>query len=288
MRRPPGSRLSLVARRLAVLALTILLTAACSSAKQGHAGPRGPSSGRDALPSPALSQRFADGGRCPPDIAPELPSASGCVTSVTADLDGNGRLDRFVVFGHLVNGDPVSWWAEGLIGGASRPTPPFLLPVGLAVGGAATVYPRVAGAAEANGERGAEVFVQLSADLYHSGALPIDAIFDVRGGHVVPVRAGGRLFTFPTDGISRFGDGARCETVAGQPVFALTHVEILPNGWEWSIRSYRWKGLALVPDGAHSGRLPAISIGDPRVYRFYQLICGGLRFSTVTTSYPLP
>jgi hypothetical protein len=207
---------------------------------------------------------------------------------VTADLDGDGRPDRFVVFGHLVKGNPVSWWAEGLLAGASRPTPPFRLPVGLAVGGSASVYPRVAGAAEANGERGAEVFVQLSADLYHSGAVPIEAIFDVRTGRVVPVRAGGRLFTFPTDGISRFGDGARCLTVAGQPAFALTHVEILPNGWEWSIRLYRWKGLSLVPAGARSGRLPAIAISDPRVGRFYQLICGGLRLSTVTTSYPPP
>jgi len=288
MRRPHGSRLSIAARRLAVLALTILLTPACSSARGDLPAPGGPSPGRDALPSPALSQRFADGGACPRDAAPELPSASGCATSVTADLDGNGRPDRFVVFGHLVNGDPVSWWAEGLLAGASRPTPPLRLPVGRAVGGAATVYPRVAGAAEANGERGAEVFVQLSADLYHSGAQPIDAIFDVRDGRVVPVRAAGRLFTFRTDGISRFGDGAKCETVAGQPVFALTHVEILPNGWEWSTRLYRWEALTLVPDGARSGRLPPISVGDPRVYRFYQLICGGLRLSTVTASYPLP
>ena len=104
----------------------------------------------------------------------------------------------------------------------------------------------------------------------------------------VPVRAGGGLFTFPTDGISRFGDGARCETIAGQPAFALTHVEILPNGWEWTIRPYRWNGLTLVADGEHSGRLPAIPISDPRVSRFYQLICGGLRLSTVTNSYPLP
>ena len=210
------------------------------------------------------------------------------MTSVTADLDGNGRPDRFVVFGHLAYGEPVSWWAEWLFAGASRPTPPFPLPVGPAVGGSATVYPRVAGAAEANGQRGAEVFVQLSADLYHSGAIPIEAIFDVRGGRIVPVRAGGRLFTFPTDGISRFGDGARCETVAGEPAFALTHVEILPHGWVWSIRKYRWKGLTLAPDGARSGWLPAISIADPRVSQFYQLICGGLRFSTVTSSYPLP
>jgi hypothetical protein len=207
---------------------------------------------------------------------------------VTADLDGDGRPDRFVVFGHLVNGKPVSWWAEGLLAGASRPTPPIRLPVGLAVGGSATVYPRAAGAAEANGKPGAEVFVQLSADLYHSGAIPIQAIFDVRGGEVVPVRAGGRLFTFPTDGISRFGDGAQCETVAGQPAFALTHVEILPNGWQWTIRPYRWHGLTLVPAGERSGRLPAIPISDPRVSRFYQLICGGLRLSTVTNSYPLP
>ena len=74
----------------------------------------------------------------------------------------------------------------------------------------------MAGAAEANGQPGAEVFVQLSAGLYHSAAPPIDGIFGVRGGRV----------------------------------------------------------------------LPALLISDPRVHRFYELICGSLHLSAVTDSYP--
>jgi len=154
------------------------------------------------------------------------------------------------------------------------------------VGGSPTVYPRVAGSAEGNGEPGVEVFVQLSADLYHSGARPIDAIFDVRDNRVAPVVSDGKLFTFSTDGISRFGDGARCETVDGKPVLAIGHVGILSSGWRWSYHLYRWIGLRLVADGSRSGRLPALLISDPRVYRFYQLICGDLRISAVTNSYP--
>jgi hypothetical protein len=210
------------------------------------------------------------------------------VTSVTTDLDGDGRPDRFVVYARLGKGRPLSWWAQAWLAAGGRATAPVRLPTGLPVGGDPAVYPRVAGAAEANGEPGDEVFVQLSADLYHGGARPINAIYDVREGRVVPVTSAGRIFTFFTSGISRFGDGARCETSGGQPALVLTHVEIEPHGWVWSDHTYRWNGLELVPDGGKQGRLPEIPISDQRVYRNYELICGSLRTSEVTNSYPKP
>jgi hypothetical protein len=266
--------MSLMAMRAGVVALACSL-AACSS-------------GTPTSTPSAFAQRFADGAPCPVATANELPSGSGCVTSVRADLDGDGRADRFVVYARLADGRPVSWWAETLRGDAGRPTKPVRLPTGPSVGGNAGIYPRVAGAAQANGVPGQEVFVQLSADLYHGAARPIDAIYDVRGSQVRPFTSAGRLFTFFTSGISRFGDGARCETAGGRHVLVLTHVEILPHGWLWSENPYRWNGLELAPEEGRQGRLPDIPISDPLVYRNYQLICGGLKMSQVTDSYPKP
>ena len=245
------------------------------------------SSSHPVAPGPA-SQRFADSGTCPTAVSADLPRASGCVTSVAADLDGDGTADRFVVFGRLDGDKPTWWWAAAILASGRR-TPPVRLPAGPAVGGSASVYPRVAGAAEANGEPGAEVFVQLSADLYHSAARPVDAIFGMQHGRVVPVTESGRLFTFSTDGISRFGDGARCETEGGRHLFVLQHVQIEPNGWRWTTHPLAWSGLRLEPvAGGRSGHLPAVTVGDPRVYRYYRLACGSVRLSAVTDSYPTP
>jgi hypothetical protein len=246
------------------------------------------SSGTSTPTPSAFAQRFADGKRCPVVTANGLPSASGCVTSVRADLDGDAKPDRFVVYARLADGRPVSWWAKALLGDASRPTPPVRLPTGQSVGGNAGVYPRVAGAAEANGERGDEVFVELSADIYHGAARPIDTIYDVHDGGILRATSGGGPFIFSTSGVSRFGDGARCDTVGGEHVLVLTHVSIEPHGWRWSEHTYRWNGLELLPDGWRRGRLPDVLISDPRVYRNYQLICGGLKISQVTDSYPKP
>jgi hypothetical protein len=207
------------------------------------------------------------------------------VTSVRADLDGDGRPDRFVVYARLTDRRPVSWWAEALLAGSSRPTAPARLPSGRSVGGNAGVYPRVAGAAGANGAPGDEVFVQLSADIYHGAARPFVAMYAVRNGRVVPITSGGKLFVFPTSGISRFGDGARCDSPS---VFTLTHVEIEPHGWLQSQHTFRWSGLELAPDSRGRERLPPVLISDPRVYRNYELICGALRISQVTDSYPSP
>ena len=234
----------------------------------------------------AYSQRFGDGGACPASSAPALPAGSGCVTSVAADLDGDGRPDRFVVYAKPSGKNPATWWAEAMVGDSQ--TPPVRLSTGLQVGGSAGIYPRVAGAAEANGDPGDEVFVQLSANVYHGAAPPVDAIYGVRGGRVVPAVSGGKPFLFSTGGVSRFGNGARCETVGGAHVLVLTTVTIEPYGWKWFEHTYRWDGLGLVPDGTRSGRLPRALISDPRVYRNYQLICGGLRMSQVTSSYPPP
>ena len=109
----------------------------------------------------------------------------------------------------------MSWWAEALEAGAARPTAPVRLPSGPSLGGNAGIYPRVAGAANANGEPGDEVFVQLSADVYHGAAPPIDAVYGVRGDRVVPVTLGGKLFTDHRSIAFSQGDGENSTNFGG-------------------------------------------------------------------------
>src|SRR5436190_4509850 len=95
--RPKEGVGTIAARRLAVSCIAVWFAAACSSG------------GPTASGSPAaLSQRFADGGSCPVASAPALPTNSGCVTSAQAELDGDGRPDRFVVFARLHGRQPAS------------------------------------------------------------------------------------------------------------------------------------------------------------------------------------
>jgi hypothetical protein len=48
----------------------------------------------------------------------------------------------------------------------------------------ATIYPRVIGAADASGDGRPEVFVKLSAILYHVGGEQIEGIFGIVDGHL--------------------------------------------------------------------------------------------------------
>jgi hypothetical protein len=257
-------------------ALILVDLAACSpSSPTGVSRSQTPSGSPGPSPSNPYQQRFSDAALCPVAAAPDVPEGSGCVSSLVADLNGDGSPDRFVVFARLAHRVPVSWWAEALVG--DTVTLPYRLPFGQGVFGNPTTYPRVVGAADANGDGRAEVFVMLSADLFHSGAQPIDGIFAVRGKRIEPVTAGGRTFLFRTNGISRYGQGAVCGTQDGVATLTVGRVEQVPGAWAWTEHTYTWRGLRLSPGSRRAGRLPAdLVINDPRVWHFYQLLCGSL------------
>jgi hypothetical protein len=259
----------------AIAALALAVSACTSSgATSAPAAPPSPS----ATPTNPYQQTWVDTQPCPPADAPGLPAGTGCVTSAVGDLDGDGTPDRFVVYARLANRMPASWWAEAIVDGNA--TPAMRLPFGQAVGGDDTVSPRAVGAADANGDGHADAFVMLSAELFHSGAQPIDAIYDVRDGRITAATSGGRLFLFRTGGISRYGQGAVCGQAGDTHTFTLGHVEQVPGAWAWTKRIYDWRGLTLMPGAASGGRLPAnLVINDPRIFHFYRLICGSLQTS---------
>jgi hypothetical protein len=205
-----------------------------------------------------------------------LPAGTGCVSGAGADLDGNGRRERFLVYARLgAHRKPQSWWAVAVLaGGPSRPAP---VPTGQ---GVPDIYPRVIGAADANRDGRQEVVVKLSGILYHVGGQQIAGMFGVRNGRVrlVSIAGRGRL-VFRLGGISRYGDGALCSVRGGRPVFTIRHIEqVLPSSWRWTERPFGWHGLVLHPSEPRTGLLPVtLPVTDPRVEPFYQLRCGAIR-----------
>ena len=228
-------------------------------------------------PSPTVfSQTFDNGEPCPPATDPALPAGTGCVSGVTADLEGNGTKDRFLVYARLGSQrrpDRGGRWPCS----PSGPSRPAAVPTGQ---GVPDIYPRVIGAADANGDGRQEVVVKLSAILYHVGGQQIAGMYGVRNGRVRPVKIAGRgRLVFRLGGISRYGDGALCTVQDGRPVFVVRHIEqVLPSSWRWTERPFGWQGLVLHPSSHRTGLLPVtLPVTDPRVEPFYQLRCGSIR-----------
>ncbi len=248
-----------------LLFVTLLAAQACTS--HGKSAPGQATS---------YHQKFIDSFPCPVASAPGLPAGSGCVSSVMANLEGKGPVDRFVVYARLdSHRKPASWWAKVLLQtGSLAPTP---LPSEALTLGTKDIYARVVGAADANGDGTDEVFVTFTGDLYHIASQLNDGIYAFRDGHLETVQEGGQLFTFRTDGTSRFGQGAECRTEGGKPVFTILRVQQYPESWIWTEKDYTWNGLTLVPGGSRSGKIPLdVPLNDPRVWHFYELTCGKL------------
>ena len=264
------SMLGQLPRRAAAL-IGALLAASCripDTPTLPVAGPTSPS------PSPAF-EPFDNGGRCPPDGAPELPDDIGCISAVVGNFDGRGTLDHFFVFASLgADRRPRRWHV------AAR-TNVGTIRSGLAAGTEHS-YPRVIGAADADGDGIDEVFVKVLDFLFHSGGAGVMTIFRIDPSAIARVReASGEFFDFRVGGITRLGEGGACRDVAGdeRPEFVLHRVEatnVRNTRWTRSERIYRWNGNTLTLVDRRRGTLVISDYNDPKLDPFYQLRCGAL------------
>src|SRR5438552_771775 len=90
----------------------------------------------------SLGQDFNNYGPCPEISIPGVDGKTGCLTAIEADLDGDGKADRFEVFAQLAANDmPTSWRVRAVL--STGPTPQQPIPTGAAAGGVRGVYPGV-------------------------------------------------------------------------------------------------------------------------------------------------
>src|SRR5690349_4455534 len=97
---PSGTRGRAARRCSSVAALAVavtLLAAGCSSGSN----PKPTTSAAHHSPADPFAQSITNGAVCPASHQAPLPSGVGCTSDARGDLDGDGRLDRFVVFATL-------------------------------------------------------------------------------------------------------------------------------------------------------------------------------------------
>lgn len=226
--------------------------------------PKAPGSGGAAVlansefPGAPVSQNDADGvssWECP--LAPAsrfLPTRSGCVTAIRADMTGDGRADLVIVYSHLNHtsgyypGGPTKWRHYF---GASDATVEIVLPNGeristrLAASNAGHSYPVHAAAVIAvkhvNNEPGDELFLQISEISSGSTAMA----YGLDHGRLVPA---GALLAYGAD--SGVQAGFSCNTTTQPPEVVQRTFVLGARGfaarWKETKLTYAWHGPKLV------------------------------------------
>ena len=220
-------------RPAAILVLALVVPAAVAAVASGRAA-------GSAFPGAPGSQRFPQFGRCP-IAAPSryLPRHSGCVSMRRADVDGDGRTDLIVLYGHL---------------NAKQIATGFTLEVVRAQGEIIRIaVPRselnatIARLRNVNGRPGVEIFV-------HDAHITTEEVMGIYSfdGHRLR-RAGGLPYDGQEAGI-RFG--FTCHTT--QPASIVEHrfEERTPfkGTWKRTDTSYRWVGARLVVGASHESQ----------------------------------
>lgn len=261
----------------ALAAMLAFLAVACS----GGSSPKATTPAARRSPADPFAQTITNGAACPVSQRTPLPAGSGCTSDARGDLDGDGTVDRFVVFATLdAQHKPVSWHAIALLGDGSA-TPIARIPFGAEVEGQPDLYPVALGSHDADGDGRAEVFVKLTGVVYHIAVSHIVGMFRVADGRIEQVEIEGahgpEPWHFFTGGTSRRGQAVVCAEVNGEPVLLERLIEVVPpERWRWSEQTLVWRVGVLVPNG--KPRLgyypPSVSIADPRVVAFFKLRCG--------------
>lgn len=220
---------------------------------------------RAASPEPRALESVTTGNSCP-TTSPEGPR---CIAAVSADLDADRKLDRFVVnadFGP--SGKPRGWHAEALLaaGPRSRVQIEFVNE---------EQPPAILGAVDADRDGRAEVFVQVD----QGASTSFVGIFHVVGDRLQRVKAGKQEITFGLGGSATHGAGIECREVDGKAPPELIAAGASSEDGEtypWVENIYRWADGNLTLWKTAEGTLR----GDPRdpeygaqLSRFYELRC---------------
>ena len=232
--------------------IVLALLVACAS-EQGQ---------RFAEPQPTPSQSFLNGGECELVDGGDLPGAAGCITEARSD-DAVLTVYAFVSRDNL----PRSWRirhasAQVTIDEHLKAGNPFS-------------YPRAIAAIDVNGD-GVQEWLIKNVDLAgHGTNWQRLELLIVDGPDLVPVTLDGELFYVNVGGISRMGEGARCEGDR----FVLLRTWALDRQntrWAYSERFYEIEGAKAKFLRRRESRYRVVDYNDPKIDPFYRLECGDL------------
>lgn len=250
-------------RLLSATVVALLAATACS--ERGPVVVKTPRS--PVLPSPT----FVDGGPCPlapPDLG--LPEGAVCASSVSGTFEEGEPLQVLSAYAFADEGGlPVEWHIHVTRDAGDAIDEPVDI-------GTRFSYPRVLGAADADGDGLDEVFVNALTHLGHGGQTNEVTMFGVDRGRIFRVRADGVPLLFPVGGVSTFGEGAECRDVDfdGKPEFLLLRVDYVFSPIQrLSERVYEWVDRHLELVRRNKGRMAKTGYLDPLLWRYYSLRC---------------
>lgn len=250
-------------QRILFIGVLLAMIGACTDDGEGKRA--------EVATSPTGLPAIVDGAACPqapPEL--ELPSDSGCATSMLGNFEPDSLRQTLVVYALLDDERRPSEWHLRLTRPSGSP-----LDERVDIGSEAS-YPLALGAEDADGDELDEAFVKLVTHSYHSGKTHDVGIFGVRDSHFFQVQADGEPLLFQVGGVSVFGMGAECRDVDanGTPEFLLLHVDGVTNDVQKTIeRTYTWRNRSLLLKDRKEGRMAKAGYSDPLLWRYYSLRC---------------
>jgi hypothetical protein len=227
-------------------AFALLALAACSSPGNRSI---------DVISPTPVPTTFISGGVCPAAAADDtLPDDAGCVTSA-GDLVVYARIDD--------EGKPRSWRTRvGEYDDRLRAGNDFS-------------YPRAIAEVDIDEDGSPEWFIKTFDLASHGTNWQQLGLFVLNDRRLRQVTLDDELFAIRVGGISRMGEGARCEK--GHLVLLRTEAEDRQNvHWSYSERAFQIVGTQARSVGVHRGRLRLTDYNDPKLDPYYALECHGV------------
>lgn len=203
---------------------------------------------------------FTDGGECPPSTIPDLPAGAACVSSAEA---GGEALFLYALLDP--GGSPRSWHLHlrSPAGDIDQRLP------------SGRDYPRVAGASDLEGDGIPEWWVKVTGYASHGAPWSRLNLLINTGGALEPLTLDGEPMAINYGGISRLGEGARCEDDG----ISLLRTEARdPQNTRWALieRRYRIEGTEASFVGRKEEILRVDSYVDPALRRYFHVECKGV------------
>lgn len=242
------------------LTAAVLLLAGCTQPPAEDAARPSPTNSASALPSPSLSPSPAA------DVSPcsSVTDDRPCL-SMEADLDGDGKPDVATL---AQDGSTEKSSITVQPGNGSGSVTQVIDPA---------LEPQILGAVDADGQAGAELFVEID----HGASTVMAAIFAMAAGRITRVEKGRAPLVLSLSGSVRHGNGAECRRLGSSrsPGLALLSVAVDADGKvaEWGEEDYLWNKKSLKLFAKNSGKFDASD--ESRLSPFYRLRCGTLDLS---------